>query len=420
MEKEWTVFYLIKAVDTDTMRPLVQMLRKLTTVVLPDNIAIVFCINFFKGNLEAILQTNPDLVIPDRDMKNFTTYFFELVNIGRTSAIKIIEERPGLLVTEPDDLQNFLVLKTLSKYQANRYLLFTWDHGNGFGIFSGATGPTEIIKSNVNVPVLTMEELSQALSRTMGERKIDLMIMMNCLMQVFNTGYTLRHNVEYLIAPQTLLGFEDYDYQKLFQKLVDDPGIPADALALYVIQCFTDNENTRGPFPVRLNMRAVSACNLNHFDKLGVLLAQLTVKLTHRLPTIFCELRRSFFQSQGVYLKPKLVDLFSLLNNLQTTEQDERQWIDEMLALEKQCVPRLFRGKGLPKSAPRLTYHGISISSPIEVPVARYSLIQKIMRFFPRQPQKDMLLTYEATDAWSTLVKQMESMESAGAAKNCP
>jgi hypothetical protein len=83
--------------------------------------------------------------------------------------------------------------------------------------------------------MLTNDELNNALLDESGSKKVDLLIMMNCAMQMIETGYALHETVEYLVAPETCIFWAGYDYLSIINKLCEQPEISTEELGKYAV-----------------------------------------------------------------------------------------------------------------------------------------------------------------------------------------
>lgn len=177
------------------------------------------------------------------------------------------------------------VLKeTKTNLATDKYIIITIDHGMGFGIFDTvprmkflstfehflATNDTfksefsferqfefsvlrdvatefkvvndindfkedksadEVIQRKIT-DMLTSTELSTAIQNvfvTQGKKEVELLAMMNCYMQNIDTAFTLRNAVGFLLASESSLWWEGFDYQGLISGLsanVEEKDIP--------------------------------------------------------------------------------------------------------------------------------------------------------------------------------------------------
>lgn len=352
---------MIKAVNTEETGDLITMLGELIQIRFPDEISVLLCIRFNKNNLDAIVNANEEL-IDETTPPNYTTMFFKITTIdhGHRNIMEVLAEKKDFRVNRKEDLAQFFTGRVLRHYTAKRYLMFTWDHGNGFEIFSDGTNQ---LKANKGVAALRMDDLAKAIGWSMKDQKIHLVIMMNCSMQVFDTGHALRNHVKYLVAPETQLGFMEYDYFGIFSYLAHKPNVSPRALAARVISSFKEKSLTQG---TGLTV-ALSVCLLKHFDLMAMLLNQLATKLLQRLPRDFDCIRKTFNAAKRIQ-EGTLLDLYSLLTELSANgTEEERFLINQLFLLKYRGVYRRFIGADLfnNDSPAAELYNGISILAPV-------------------------------------------------------
>ena len=91
--------------------------------------------------------------------------------------------------------------------------------------------------------MLTAYELNEAIKwafgiRKQGEGGIDVVCMMNCCMQFFDTGFALRETVNYLVAPETVMLFSGYNYSVIFEELFKDSKMNEMELSYIIVDSF--------------------------------------------------------------------------------------------------------------------------------------------------------------------------------------
>ena len=96
---------------------------------------------------------------------------------------------------------------------------------------------------------LTNAELNIAIQnafpdKSNGSKRLDLLVMFNCLMQNLYTQYEMRENVDILVAPQTGICYPGYDWRSVFEALTKQPNMTNEELAA----SFTIPFNTRNGF----------------------------------------------------------------------------------------------------------------------------------------------------------------------------
>ncbi len=88
---------------------------------------------------------------------------------------------------------------------------------------------------NSKTDMLTMEELSVAIKRGF-RKKVDIMVLVNCNMQMIDTGYSLRKNVDYLVASETLFYIYGINYREVLFRIDAIRNINPEYIARQCIQ----------------------------------------------------------------------------------------------------------------------------------------------------------------------------------------
>ncbi len=100
----------------------------------------------------------------------------------------------------------------------------------------------EILLEKVGIPeILKNDELSSVFTQWLGEKKVSVLLMMNCWMMNLHTMYSLHKTVDCLVAPQGGISSPGYNYPDIIRFINDNKGIEVRDLA---IACVTSCENT--------------------------------------------------------------------------------------------------------------------------------------------------------------------------------
>lgn len=304
MSSKWTVLFLVHASDRNTGK----YAHELFTILESTNCSKEIKVLVLYGSLQSSDSKGYKIQVTLKEMSKNDS--------SNTQSLKEIKNW-GVIDMGDDKKLGPIFFEIRNKYPSERLLLFTWDHGSGFGIFK--TNPIEPVahtkkssdvhkrgldpddslkpvdicnpnsvnsytkRSFINeeddyrseggdqLIVITNERVQEIHTREFGElkrdykekvktsmltndelrntikyddvrkkpcsdtKKVDLLIMMNCLMQMIETGYALHDAVEYLVAPETCIFWAGYDYKKIINKLCSDPDIGTEAVARYSI-----------------------------------------------------------------------------------------------------------------------------------------------------------------------------------------
>ena len=277
-KKKWTVFFLMHAVE-NFYEEAICAIRSILASDRSDQIGVAFCLNINTKNLPSDFETG-DPRKPDR----VTTLFYVL---GRDSKGKnklaFLSESSDFRFTDPQSVRTFFTDTVMRFNGAERFLLVTWDHGRPFGLFPNTDDGGSSDPLPAHGSLLTIRELRQAIEFAFGNQKIDVVVMFNCYLQYFDTGFELSSCVDYLAAFETHMIFDDnLDYSGIIKSLSADPRIePKDVVKLFV----TKFEQSKDPGPATKNQVVFSAHDLNLYPAMANLIDELAHRLIQLLPT---------------------------------------------------------------------------------------------------------------------------------------
>lgn len=134
-----------------------------------------------------------------------------------------------------------------------------------------------------NLEIVWIWELAEVLEAGLKGDKIDILLMMNCNMQLFDTGYMLRKSVRYLVAPETIMFWYGYAYDKLFLQLKNNPRIKTRTLLESIRQDYLCKYKNDPEASQYLNDTSLFINNLKYYDRL---LGLLESSLGYLIPKI--------------------------------------------------------------------------------------------------------------------------------------
>ena len=402
-KQKWTVFFLIKSID-GSIGDAIEMINGIRRDVdACAYISVVFCLNVLKKNIKAIEMGDISLEVENEDPAR-TTVFYSLTkskgaNPEFKSDLGYIDRKDDFDITDPESIKGFFKDNILKKYKADRYILFTWDHGNGYGIFSDKPEPppvqvtrlamevvpiqktnlltpavvSNVTKNNVNAvavdKVLTMDELASALGNAFGKEKIDVVIMLNCYMQFFDSGYALRKNVKYLIAPESYIYFKGYNYEFIFRKLTNEPGLSSRKMAKHVVESFELKlyEDQSVGFTAKATT-ALFANDVSCYSQFAEYINQLAGALEKELIESKPELIMARVSTPPVNGASHLVDFFYLLQNLQKSlgKNWQQELVKKLLILKKKAIVAQYIGFDFSNNMGSANPSGFSVYFPIK------------------------------------------------------
>ena len=346
---KWTVFFLMRVEDS-VLAEATAFLQDLLEVEISDDIAIILCVNINKYSIKRFLSGVPGTQAPDGPEK-MTTVFYRILSskneAGKChSAVEFIYEKRNFDITNEDDVSYYFKQFVLRNHDADRYMLFTWDHGNGYGIFTHAYK-----KASRGLKTLQMDQLSRAIELAFDTAKIDLMVMMDCDMLTLDTGYALRDTVKYLVASENALNAVGYNYQAIFKELIKNPDIASEKLAVFVIESYKSKviseEDKEGA--------AVFACNLVDAFFYYEMCKKIFALFLAADPVLMDYIKLAKGGAYIVYPTAPLIDFGTFVKLLarQTGPESEITLLcDSLLTEEKQLMPADFIGPVVKETAP--------------------------------------------------------------------
>jgi len=190
-------------------------------------------------------------------------------------------------------------------FKSKRKIIVTYSHGAGFGInrdhsgviragtlkpevpiapeaihFIEGTQPLSISgkptgASSKKIAILWVTDIAEMLAACLPGDPIDILLMINCNMQLIDNGYNLRENVKLLIAPEGLMRADGYDFAHLLETVCHNPSISNDEMAIQIRDAFIE-KHRRNNMPASLSKATLFANQLIYFDETRKILDELT------------------------------------------------------------------------------------------------------------------------------------------------
>jgi hypothetical protein len=113
--------------------------------------------------------------------------------------------------------------------------------------------------------MLWVGELASALENGFAGRKLDILMMANCYMQTFESGWLLRKKVKYLVAPETIFKAFGYAFDKLMRLINTRPGIKPNELVKTIKNDFIAKWKKPDIEPKHLKMVSISVNDLGYY-----------------------------------------------------------------------------------------------------------------------------------------------------------
>ncbi len=130
------------------------------------------------------------------------------------------------------------------------------------------------------IQMLWFSELSEAIRDAFNGQKLDILILNNCYVQSFETGWILCDQVRYLVAPEAWFTSFGYNYEQLLKNLNANPQITPEELLANFINEFKKKWKKR---PGNLELIGISIVDLifynemkRYFDLIATILVNMS------------------------------------------------------------------------------------------------------------------------------------------------
>lgn len=190
-------------------------------------------------------NSNPDFIPVSNDKFSLeevrSNFYFYLKDVGK--------KRPP-----QNSLKEIVSDNNITLYQKNEFKKST----------------PEICK---NLEVLLIDDLANLLNEN-SNGKIDILVMMNCNMQLFENGFELRNSVTYYIAAESQMWAYGYDYFALLKLLNKKPKTKSKIVAKEAVSTFVKfhRQNNRQEY---LKTTALFANNLTYYSQAFIVVEKI-------------------------------------------------------------------------------------------------------------------------------------------------
>jgi len=341
MKKGWTVLFYICSEDQETRKYSDALIDLLLKTRPAEHLRLLSFVSTFENDSADYLMGKLYKLEYDPDKQTrvlITVKDYQRVDPGNKSVFKKVLQT----VVEKDLMME-------------RFLLFPWDHGAGFGIFGGdprmpgidnlwgmadsnpdlenidnagavvelkvitnrfsaasrklfLTGfvkdqvdliagnqlAAEAMQKKIEVRMLTCIDMNEVLNDL--KIKVDLMIMLNCWMQMLENGYEFSKSVRLIVAAETVNFFAGYDYEGILSLIVDDAAAEPERIAAYAVDSLPNLYEKNPVWTERLNELVVSAVRPAAIDDVIAALSNICEDLRESIKqngTILRDIRTS-------------------------------------------------------------------------------------------------------------------------------
>ncbi len=174
----------------------------------------------------------------------------------------LIHDYGELDMTDPNTLANFVDYCT-ANYPAKRTVLTLWDHGTGVyprGLSEESRGIGQDYTTGLSSwDILLVDDIAEALAPVTREKKIDLINMDACFMQMVEVGWELSDVAHFMTGSQALTPGAGNDYTQLLQYLQENPSSTGGDLARYMVDSFYATYYQSWPFPTNYGVLSLDS-----------------------------------------------------------------------------------------------------------------------------------------------------------------
>lgn len=318
--KDWTVLVFLNA-DNDLDQYGVIDVNEMEKIGSNDQMNVVVLLDRQYGTAQKLYITK------DNDENNITS--------------KVVEELGDYDMGSYKNLVDF-VAWGVKNYPAKHYVVDIWNHGSGWWKKGPALkGISYDDQSGNHITIPQLGEAMASIYQILG-KKLDILAMDACLMQMAEVCYEFKDYVHFCVASEDSEPCDGYTYDNFLDTLVKDPSMDASTLAKVLAQTYAEHYIAKN-----------EACTQSVMDvtQLDAFIAKLD-QLCAKLNTLMSE--KAFVGAIRNQIRPKCqsfylrtnIDLGDFLGLVQTNfENVEVQALaSEALALYGSCQNPLITG----------------------------------------------------------------------------
>jgi hypothetical protein len=229
---EWSIFLLIHTKAADIVH-IKNILSDIQRAGVSKRVNLHLCLSTTK---RAIRKFDPGICIPlsgdDLILDGYIYHF----NGGKRKELPRPEIIPGFDITRKEDIIRFI--ESSKAKIGKKIMVSTWDHGSVIGVFRQSLPGSERVadpKFGEHYKMLIASDIKYIFKHSF-KKKVDILLMMNCDMNFFDFGYTLRKHLRYLVAPVHIISNTGFNYRYIFKKLRREPEVSSRDLAKGIVR----------------------------------------------------------------------------------------------------------------------------------------------------------------------------------------
>lgn len=269
----WTLL-IYMAADNNLEPYAIQDLNELEIVGSSDEVSVVVQIDRSPG----YDTTNGDWTTTRR---YYVTRDTDVVNIKS----QLIEDLGEQDMANTQTLADF-VNWGMQSYPADQYLLVLWNHGRGWRTRTLAEGTREVKAIHIDDTSGTEMSLEHLRTAFLQFPKVDVVLFDACLMAMLEVAYSLRGELDYMVASEENIDVQGQQYNRLLAKLSANPYMSPALLATSIVDEYIDHYSA-----VSGGTYTLSALNMASLDQLVSATDQFAGALLANMPAIRDEVR---------------------------------------------------------------------------------------------------------------------------------
>jgi len=157
---------------------------------------------------------------------------------------EVVEDMGEVDMGDKDVLTDFFAWG-VENYPAKKYALVLWNHGSGWNkrqgniIFKGISYDDE---SGNHITTAQLGEALQTIKTTLG-RKLDILAFDACLMQMVEVAYSIRNEVDIMLASEEVEPGEGWAYTESMQPIAENPAMSPAEAATVIVDTYDESYN---------------------------------------------------------------------------------------------------------------------------------------------------------------------------------
>ncbi len=353
-EKDWTFLVFLNA-DNNLDQFGVKDVNEMEMIGSSDNVNIVVLLDRERGTAKKLYVTK------DNDLNTMNSQVIEELGVYDMGSVK--------------NLVDF-VAWGVKNYPAKHYSLDIWNHGSGWSRTRSMAvkGISYDDQSGNHITTPQLGEAMASIYKLLGNKKLDILTMDACLMQMIEVTYEIKDYVEYCVASEETEPGDGYTYNDFLAPLVATPTMNARDFAKVLVQAYKAHYqgiNQAG------TQSSIDLAQMDAFmAKFDVLCAKLADKTSDKAFVTTMKKNVLAYGLQAFYYRTnKDLGHFLALLQKNVTDAEIQALVAEVIALYANGQNPLVSENGV-TGATMKNATGLAIYLPTSVPGADYAALK--------------------------------------------